>query len=101
MHQDLGGGKYYRKKGRIEKVRDQYTADIRMSESKDLIRLEQEMLETVIPNVGKLVRLVKGTHKGQRGTMRAVNFEGFSVTVELQNGTEMEGLGYDEVCKVD
>jgi len=99
MHPDLGGGKYYRKKGRIEKVRDQYTADIRMSESKDLIRLEQEMLETVIPNVGKLVMVVKGTHKGAHAKMRAVDFESFSVTVELGDGTVMEGLGYDEVCK--
>jgi len=101
MHEELAGGKYHRKKGLVEKVHDQYTADIRMVDSKDLIRLEQEMLETVIPNVGKPVRVVKGTHKGARATMRAVDFESFSVDVELEDGTVMEGLGYDEVCKVD
>jgi len=101
MHQDLAGGKYYRKKGRIEKVHDRFTADIRMLEGKTLIRLEQELLETVIPNVGKPVRLVKGTFKGKRATMRSVDFESFSVCVELEDGTEMEGLGYDEVCKIE
>lgn len=101
MHQDLAGGKYHRKKGRIEKVHDQYTADIRMSDSKDLIRLEQEMLETVIPNVGKTVRVVKGSHKGHRATMRAVDFARFCVTVELEDGTVMEGISYSEVCKVE
>merc|ERR1712194_611883 len=101
MHDELAGGKYHRKKGLVEKVHDQYTADIRMVDSKDLIRLEQEMLETLIPNVGKPVRVVKGTHKGARATMRAVDFESFSVDVELEDGTVMEGLGYDEVCKVD
>jgi len=99
MHKDLAEGKYYRKKGRIEKVHDHYTADVRMSESKALIRLEQEMLETVIPNVGKAVLVVKGTHRGRRGTMRSVDFEGFCVNVELEDGTSMEGLAYDEVCK--
>jgi len=101
MHQELAGGKYHRKKGKVEKVRNQFTADIRMSETKDLIRLDQEMLETVIPNVGKTVLVVKGSHKGKKATMRAVDFEGFCVSVELEDGTLMEGLRYDEVCKVE
>ncbi|CAE8601915.1 unnamed protein product, partial [Polarella glacialis] len=92
---------YYKKKGKVEKVRNQYTADVRMVDSRDLIRLEQEMLETVIPNVGKAVRLVKGTHKGRKATMRAVDFEGFCVSVELEDGTLMDGLPYDQVCKID
>lgn len=101
MHQDLAGGKYYRKKGKVEKVHDRFTADVRMADDKALVRLDQEMLETVIPQVGKAVRLVKGTHKGSRAVMRAVDMEGFCVTVELEDGNEMGGLGYDEVCKID
>mmetsp|Transcript_90978 Transcript_90978/g.257003 ORF Transcript_90978/g.257003 Transcript_90978/m.257003 type:complete len:440 (+) Transcript_90978:127-1446(+) len=101
MHQDLANGKYYKKKGKVEKVHDKCTADVRMVDSRDLIRLAQELLETVIPNVGKPVLVVKGTHKGHRATMRAVDFEGFCVTVELNDGTVMEGLGYDEICKFE
>jgi len=101
MNQELAGGKYHRKKGKVEKVRNQFSADIRMVETKDLIRLDQEMLETVIPNVGKVVLVVKGSHKGKKATMRAVDFEGFCVSVELEDGTLMEGLRYDEVCKVE
>jgi len=101
MHQELAKGKYYRKKGKIEKVYDKVMADVRMLESKDLIRIEQELLETVIPNVGKPVRIVKGTHKGWRATMKAVDFEGFCVTVELHDGTIMDGISYDELCKVE
>jgi len=101
MHQDLAGGKFYRKKGRIEKVHDQYVADVRMLEGAALIRIEQEMLETVIPNMGKQVRIVKGTHKGCFAKMKAVDFEQFAVSIILDDGTEMEGVGYDEVCKVD
>jgi len=101
MHKELADGKYYRKKALIEKVHNRFTADVRIIDSRALIRIEQEMLETVIPNVGKVVRIVKGTHKGFRAVMRAVCIEGFCVSVELEDGTFMEGLGYDEVCKVD
>jgi len=101
MHQDLNGGKYYRKKGIVEKVRDQYAADVRMTDSKDLIRLEQELLETVIPNIGKTVLMVKGTHKGRKAKMREVSTSEFCVTVELDDGTVMEGVAYDQVCKTD
>jgi len=101
MHQELAGGKYHRKKGIVEKVRGQFTADVRMTETKDLIRLEQEMLETVIPNVGKRVRIVKGFRKGDYATMRAVDIASFSINVECEDGTLLEGLGYDQVCKVD
>eukprot|EP00913_Durusdinium_trenchii_P035626 g33338.t1 len=45
MHPDLAGGKYYRKKGKVERVRQQFAAEIRMLEGRDLIRLDQEMLE--------------------------------------------------------
>lgn len=100
MHQELADGKFYRKKGRVEKVHNQYTGDIRMLEGGALIRLEQEMLETVIPNVGKQVRLVKGTHKGRLATMRGIDVGRFCVHVTLDDGTDMDGLGYDEVCKV-
>merc|ERR1711937_504432 len=55
MHQTLSGGKYYKKKGKILKVHNKYTADVKMVDGGDLIRLEQEMLETVIPNIGKQV----------------------------------------------
>jgi len=101
VHKELSNGKYYKKKGRIEKVHDTFTADIRMQDSGDKIRLEQELLETVIPGIGKQVRVVKGTHKGWVASMRAVDFEGFCVTVELSDGTVMEGLGYDEICKFE
>jgi len=100
MHQELANGKFYRKKGRIEKVHERFTADVRMLEGGALIRLEQEMLETVIPNMGKRVRLVKGTHKGSLATMRGVDVERFCVSIELEDGTEMDGVGYDEVCKL-
>jgi len=101
MHSELANGKYYRKKGTIEKVKERYAAHVRMAESKDLIKVEQELLETVIPQVGRSVVVVKGGFRGRKGELKAVDFENFSVTVKLSDGTVMEGLGYEEICKFE
>ena len=34
MHKELAGGKYYRKKGRVVRVKEQFAAEIRMVEGK-------------------------------------------------------------------
>jgi len=101
MHQDLAGGKYYRKKGKVVRVRQQFAAEIRMVEGRDLIRLDQEVLETVIPNLGKPVMVVKGPFKGKTARMRTVDLEGFCVSVELDDSRVVEGLRYDQVCKIE
>ncbi|CAJ1408117.1 unnamed protein product [Effrenium voratum] len=85
MHQELAGGKYYRKKGKVERVRQQFAAEIRMAEGRDLIRLDQEMLETVIPNLGKPVMVVKGQYAGKRARMRSVDLEAFCVSIEFED----------------
>lgn len=101
MNQDLAGGKYYRKKGKVVRVRQQFAAEIRMVEGRDLIRLDQEMLETVIPNLGKPVMVVKGPFRGKAARMRTVDLEGFCVSVELDDSRVVEGLRYDQVCKIE
>lgn len=100
MHQTLSGGKYYKKKGKIMKVHNKYTADVRMVDGGDLIRLEQEMLETVIPNIGKSVKILKGPYRGQVAAMEAVDMQNFCCSVKLADGGNiLEGLMYDEICK--
>eukprot|EP00437_Effrenium_voratum_P039858 CAMPEP_0181463522 /NCGR_PEP_ID=MMETSP1110-20121109/34958_1 /TAXON_ID=174948 /ORGANISM="Symbiodinium sp., Strain CCMP421" /LENGTH=396 /DNA_ID=CAMNT_0023588223 /DNA_START=47 /DNA_END=1233 /DNA_ORIENTATION=- len=91
MHQELAGGKYYRKKGKVERVRQQFAAEIRMAEGRDLIRLDQEMLETVIPNLGKPVMVVKGQYAGKRARMRSVDLEAFCVSIEFEDSRVVEG----------
>ena len=49
----------------VEKMVDRYTARIRMLDSGDLLSLDQDDLETVVPSVGRRVRLVKGAWRGE------------------------------------
>ena len=47
------GDDYYKKKGVITEVKDQFTAIITMLDSGDKIKIDQSYLETVIPAIGR------------------------------------------------
>lgn len=47
MNKKVGGGKYYKKKARLRKVVERYTGEVKMLDSGDRLRVDQEDLETV------------------------------------------------------
>jgi DNA/RNA-binding protein KIN17 len=47
------GDKFYKKKGVVEELHDQYTASVRLLDSKDKTKIDQKNLETVIPAIGE------------------------------------------------
>lgn len=47
MNKKVGGGKYYKKKARLRKVVERYVGEVKMLESGDRLRVDQEDLETV------------------------------------------------------
>jgi len=46
-------------------VVDKYLAVVKMLETGDVIKIDQEQLETVLPAPGGKVKIVNGIHKGQ------------------------------------
>lgn len=46
---NLEGGKIYGKKGKIRSVFDNYVAEVELLENKDVYKIDQKYLETVIP----------------------------------------------------
>ena len=54
MHEGLGD-KYYRKKGVIENIKDEFTAIVQMLDTKDKLKIDQSHLETVIPAIGEQI----------------------------------------------
>ncbi len=71
-----------------------------MHESGDLLKLDQDDLETVIPAAGGRVLVVNGPHRGARATLLAIDQEKFCVRVQLEGGREVDGVEYEDVCKV-
>ncbi len=46
--------RFYKKKGVVSEVKEQFTAVVEMLETGDKIRIDQAHLETVIPAIGEL-----------------------------------------------
>lgn len=51
MNKKVAGGKYYKKKARLRKVVERYVGEVKMLESGDRLRVDQDDLETVRENV--------------------------------------------------
>jgi DNA/RNA-binding protein KIN17 len=104
MNKTLQGGDFYKQKGTVEKLVDRYTAHVRMHEAGKLVKLDQEDLETVIPQVGGKVRIVNGTHRGAEGQLLSINVDQFSTSIKIQGGMHggrvVEGIEYEDVCKL-
>jgi DNA/RNA-binding protein KIN17 len=72
-----------------------------MHASDDLLKLDQDELQTVIPSVGGRVRIVNGEGRGEEGVLDAIDEKAFCVRVRLDDGSGVvERLEYEDVCKV-
>ncbi|PRQ49713.1 hypothetical protein RchiOBHm_Chr2g0124981 [Rosa chinensis] len=64
MSKALAEKGYYKQKGVVKKVIDKYVGEIEMLESKHVLRVDQPELETVIPQIGCLVKMENGAYRG-------------------------------------
>ncbi|KAI4341906.1 hypothetical protein MLD38_026576 [Melastoma candidum] len=104
MSKALADKGYYKQKGLVKKVIDKYVGEIEMIETKHVLRVNQEELETVIPQIGGLVRIVNGAYRGELARLLGINTEKFCAKVEIEKGV-YEGrvlptIEYEDICKV-
>lgn len=99
------GDKYYKEKGVIKEVKDKYTAVVKMLESGHKLKLDQQHLETVIPAIGKLVKIVNGAYRGEIATLLSLDERNFSVDIEIASGLlkgrKISSVEYEDICKLD
>ncbi|KAL5569083.1 hypothetical protein UlMin_025658 [Ulmus minor] len=95
---------YYKQKGAVRKVIDKYVGEIEMLESKHVLRVDQEELETVIPQIGGLVRIVNGAYRGSNARLLAVDTDKFSAKVQIEKGVYdgrvLKAVEYEDICKI-
>lgn len=89
---------YYKAKAEVVAIRDRFVAELEVVGSGDVLRVDQRELETVIPQIGSEVAIVKGRFKGQRATLSQVDVDNFRAKVVLDSG-EKEWLEYEEFSK--
>ncbi|CDP17951.1 unnamed protein product [Coffea canephora] len=95
---------YYKQKGIVRKVIDKYVGEIEMLESKHVLRIDQEELETVIPQIGGLVRIVNGAYRGSYARLLAVDTDKFCAKVQIEkgiyDGRVIKAIEYEDICKL-
>ncbi|RHY67165.1 hypothetical protein DYB38_010368, partial [Aphanomyces astaci] len=103
MDKDVGDGAYYKQKGLVVRVHDTYVAEVRMLESRDVLRLDQVYLETVIPLVGRPVRVVNGIGRGALATLVSIDERAFCAAIQLTSGPKkgrtLPQVEYEDICK--
>jgi len=92
------GDKYYKKKGRIVEVIDDFAAVVVLNESGSKLKLDQEHLETVIPSVGREVVVLWGKHGGKDAVLKNVDTKEFSAKLLLAGGDHIN-LPYEQFSK--
>lgn len=71
----------------------------RLDKSDVAAEVDQSQIETVLPAIGKRVRVVEGEHNGEVATLVALDVERFCVKVRISRlDAELE-MPYEHVCK--
>ncbi|KAK2859126.1 hypothetical protein Q5P01_003746 [Channa striata] len=82
------GEKYHKKKAVITEVRDKYTAVVKMIDSGDKLKLDQNHVETVIPAPGKKVLILNGPYRDTEAVLEGIDEKNFCATLTLDSGQQ-------------
>ena len=96
----LRGAGLFKKKARVLTLRDGgFVGECALVEDDaTVVRVDQAELRTVLPAVGGAVAVVKGSLRGKKGTLEALETEAFRAVVRVDG--EDRRFEYDDVCKV-
>ncbi|KAF0930586.1 hypothetical protein E2562_033750, partial [Oryza meyeriana var. granulata] len=104
MSKSLAEKGYYKQKGVVKRVIDKYVGEMEMLESKHVLRVDQDELETVIPQIGGLVRIVNGSYRGSNARLLSVDTEIFCAKVQVEkglyDGKVLRAIEYEDICKI-
>lgn len=98
------GLEYLGKKGVVLKVIDKYCCMVKLFDLKVKLKLDQNHVETVIPNIGGKVMVVNGRHVGREAELIKLDQDNFCVDVKLKNGPAIgkiiTRLSFEDICKL-
>merc|ERR1712166_150974 len=103
MNKKLADGEHYKKKGVIHRLESDFVAVVKMNEAGCKLRLDQQQLETVIPNPGGDVIVVNGAYRGSQGRVKELDLDKYKVIVEITHGAyqgKKASIDYEDVSKL-
>jgi DNA/RNA-binding protein KIN17 len=98
------GSDYYKQKAVVQEVIDKYRAKIKLLESGEKFKIDQEHLETVIPKVDGRVKVLNGAYRDSTAILKSIETSRFSVTLEIEKGQfkgrVISGIPYEDFSKI-
>ncbi|KAK6746198.1 hypothetical protein RB195_012360 [Necator americanus] len=79
------GDDYYKSKGVVKSLIDEYTASVELDDG-TLVKLDQTHVETVIPSVGRKMKIVNGAYRGSVGKLESLDQDNFCVNIRISEG---------------
>jgi DNA/RNA-binding protein KIN17 len=109
----LAGGKYFRRKAVVIKVIDRYVAEVEVLDSShnkqdggDILRLDQEDLETVIPKIedqdkSRRVRIVNGRYRGEKAIVDYLDKNKYRADLKLvDDGKLLKKVPFEDFSQI-
>lgn len=98
------GSDYYKQKAVVQEVIDKYRAKVKLIDTGEKFKLDQEHLETVIPKIDGRVRVLNGAYRDCSAILKSIETESFSATVEIVKGSfqgrTVTGIPYEDISKI-
>lgn len=94
------GSKYYKQKGIVREVLDNYVGLVKLLECGTKLKLDQAHLETVVPSINRKVLVVEGQYRGKEALLKSIQEETFSATLELEDGKTVHEVPYEHFSKL-
>ncbi len=99
-NKELGNGEFYRKKGQVLEVIEEFGAKVRLEGCGVMLQLDQDDLDTVVPGSSASVVLLRGKYKGRRATVQKWNEKEAAAVLKLEGSGEMLRCRYAHFTKV-
>uniref|UniRef100_M4BWP2 DNA/RNA-binding protein Kin17 WH-like domain-containing protein n=1 Tax=Hyaloperonospora arabidopsidis (strain Emoy2) TaxID=559515 RepID=M4BWP2_HYAAE len=100
----VGDGRYHKCKGVVKDVEDKFCATVEMLDSGDVLRLDQDDLETVIPKLGRIVKVVNGLGRGCTAKLLAISVNDFCARIRIDSGPHrgetLDRVEYEDICRL-
>lgn len=103
MSKALKDSGYYKGKGVVNKVLKQFVAEISMLDGGDILQVDQAELETVLPQPGGTVCVLRGPYRGCQASMVGIDEEQYKANVRLINckqAGKVLSTDYEDISKV-
>lgn len=98
------GADYYKQKAVVQEVIDKYRGKIKLLDTGEKFKIDQEHLETVIPKVDGRVRILNGAYRDTTAILKSIETSRFSVTLEIERGQFkgriITGIPYEDFSKI-